>query len=348
MVARSVAGSLRGRTGATSAGQAALRRRGNSRVRCLCKTGPRPPRGQAETPTITASETSLLFQSMQEAGTKYAQLVEAKGQREHDLGSPHLHVFMALLSTLAAYVLPQGGGQAVLGRSSSTRRRRTWVSGSRRVARRRVTTGRSRRSRVILFATKGTMDEEGHPTPCARPRQASVRDHGEADDRAELARGRLVLARWEAQGGNGAARGERARSHARADTKDDRNRAIDSAVAGEAPTYFGPPAGRETSTYVIDGSTCLAAPRLKWSTWATRSKERTQVLVPTQVLWMACFTCSPHDYLSQLILESNAKSKKNNHQHQLRHLSSPTPLLPFSVVLEGRHTCVQTSFHINI
>ena len=44
---------------------------------------------------------------MKEAGKMYAQLVAVKGQREHDLGSPHLHVFMA------AYVPPQGGDQPV-------------------------------------------------------------------------------------------------------------------------------------------------------------------------------------------------------------------------------------------
>ena len=51
----------------------------------------------------------------------------------------------------------------------------------------------------------------------------------------------------------------------------------------------------------MDGSSFLAPLRLKWDSgvtcWATRSTERTQILVATQVLWMACFKCSPHDHL---------------------------------------------------
>ena len=65
---------------------------------------------------LVPRETSLPFKNMREAGKKYAQLVEAKGRREHDLGSPHLHVFLALLSALAAFVPPQGADQAVMGR----------------------------------------------------------------------------------------------------------------------------------------------------------------------------------------------------------------------------------------
>ena len=44
---------------------------------------------------LVPRETSLPFKNMREAGRKYAQLVEAKGRREPDLGSPHLHVFLA-------------------------------------------------------------------------------------------------------------------------------------------------------------------------------------------------------------------------------------------------------------
>ena len=46
---------------------------------------------------LVPRETSLPFKNMREAGRKYALMVEAKGRREHDLGSPHLHVFLALL-----------------------------------------------------------------------------------------------------------------------------------------------------------------------------------------------------------------------------------------------------------
>ena len=60
---------------------------------------------------LVPRETSLPFKNMREAGRKYAQLVEAKGRREHDLGSPHLHVFLALLSTLATYGRPSSSGQ---------------------------------------------------------------------------------------------------------------------------------------------------------------------------------------------------------------------------------------------
>ena len=76
----------------------------------------------------------------------------------------------------------------------------------------------------------------------------------------------------------------------------------------------------ETSTFVIDGSTCLAAPRFKLGSGGSRRRGRDmlgnpQILVATQVLKMACFMCSPHDDLSELILESIAKSKNHHHSH---------------------------------
>ena len=43
------------------------------------------------------------------------------------------------------------------------------------------------------------------PSPPSLPPPASVRDHDEADDRADCARRALVPARWEAQGGKSAA-----------------------------------------------------------------------------------------------------------------------------------------------
>ena len=111
---------------------------------------------------LVPTETSLPFKNMREAGKKYAQLVEAKGRREHDLGSPHLHVFLALLSALAAFVPPQGVDQAVMGRVEGVKmlleqviehQTQTelgeWVK--RLAAPRTDTTGLSRRNRVASY-----------------------------------------------------------------------------------------------------------------------------------------------------------------------------------------------------
>ena len=113
----------------------------------------------------------------------------------------------------------------------------------------------------ILFATKGTngsvvapvRPKEGHPTPSARARPASVRDHDEVDDRAERARRALVgSTRWEAEGGNGDARRESALVRM-LEPKDDRNRATSGRSASGCVQSFcrhrrssrgmGPPSG---------------------------------------------------------------------------------------------------------
>ena len=124
---------------------------------------------------LVPRETSLPFKNMREAGKKYAQLVEAKGRREHDLGSPHLHVFLALLSTLATYVPPQGVDQAVLGRVAGVETLLEKVIEHQTQAElgEWVTTCRAEdcydrpqqeKQGRILFATKGTMEVSWRPS----------------------------------------------------------------------------------------------------------------------------------------------------------------------------------------
>ena len=120
---------------------------------------------------LVPRETSLPFKNMREAGRKYAQMVEAKGRREHDLGSPHLHVFLALLSTLATYVPPQG----VLGRVAGVKTLLEQVIEYQTQAElgEWVTTCRAEdcydrpqqeKQDRILFATKGTVEVSWRPT----------------------------------------------------------------------------------------------------------------------------------------------------------------------------------------
>ena len=124
---------------------------------------------------LVPRETSLPFKNMREAGRKYAQMVEAKGRREHDLGSPHLHVFLALLSTLATYVPPQGVDQAVLGRVAGVKTLLEQVIEHQTQAElgEWVTTCRAEdcydrpqqeKQGRILFATKGTVEVSWRPT----------------------------------------------------------------------------------------------------------------------------------------------------------------------------------------
>ena len=124
---------------------------------------------------LVPRETSLPFKNMREAGRKYAQLVEAKGRREHDLGSPHLHVFLALLSTLVTYVPPQGAHQAVLGRVEGAKTLLEQVIEHQTQAElgEWVTTCRAEdcydrpqqeKQGRILFATKGTMEVSWRPS----------------------------------------------------------------------------------------------------------------------------------------------------------------------------------------
>ena len=73
----------------------------------------------------------------------------------------------------------------------------------------------------------------------------------------------------------------------------------------------------------MNGSTCRAAPRLKWDSGGSLQRprhveqpaprERTQIPVATQVFVDGRPMCTRHDHLlSELTLESNAKSK-NHH-----------------------------------
>ena len=123
---------------------------------------------------LVPRETSFPLKNMREAGRKYAQLVEAKGRREHDLGSPHLHVFLALLSTLATFVPPQGVDQAVLGRVECVKALLEQVIEHQTQAEMGewVTTCRAEdcydrpqqeKQGRILFATKGTMAVSWRP-----------------------------------------------------------------------------------------------------------------------------------------------------------------------------------------
>ena len=124
---------------------------------------------------LVQRETSLPFKNIREAGKKYAQLVEAKGRRDHDLGSPHLHVFLALLSALAMYAPPAGADQAVMGRlegvktslekvveHQSQAELGEWVT----TCRAEDCYDRPQQEKLgrILFATKGTMEVSWRPT----------------------------------------------------------------------------------------------------------------------------------------------------------------------------------------
>ena len=83
-------------------------------------------------------------------------------------------------------------------------------------------------------------------------------NHDEADERTERARLALVRARWE--------RPHEERKHEHSSGSADKitdYRAINTVVAGGTNTC-GPLAERDTSTFVMNGSTCRAAPRLKW------------------------------------------------------------------------------------
>ena len=167
---------------------------------------------------------------MREAGRKYAQLVEAKGRREHDLGSPHLHVFLALLSTLAMYVPPQGVDQAVLGRVEGVKTLLEKVVEHQTQAElgEWVTTCRAEdcydrpqqeKQGRILFATKGMMEVSWCPSD---PKQVIPHPlHGPSQQVAEIMTKQMsvqsvLVSLLCAQGGKhkvGAApRGEKARA----------------------------------------------------------------------------------------------------------------------------------------
>ena len=177
---------------------------------------------------LVPRETSLPFRNMREAGRKYAQLVEAKRRREHDLGSPHLHVFLALLSTLATFVPPQGVDQAVLGRVEGVKTLLEQVIEHQTQAEMGewVTTCRAEdcydrpqqeKQGRILFATKGTMAVSWRPSDPTNPHPL----HGPFQQVAEIMTKQMsvqcvLVSLLCAQGGKhkvGAApRGEKARA----------------------------------------------------------------------------------------------------------------------------------------
>ena len=160
---------------------------------------------------LVQRETSLPFKNMRDAGKKYAQLVEAKGRREHDLGSPHLHVFLALLVhtghvRASARSRPTSSGQG---------RGRQNAAGA---GHRAPDTGRTGRvghdvprRGLLRQASAGTTGRDnGSVVAPVRPDAVptSRGNHDEADERTERARLALVRARREAQGGGGPTRRE--------------------------------------------------------------------------------------------------------------------------------------------
>ena len=173
---------------------------------------------------LVPRETSLPYKNMKEAGRKCAQLVEAKGRREHDLGSPHLHVFLALLTALATYVPPQGTDHAVSGPSRGLQGAAGAghrASDADRVGR----VGHDVQSRGLLRQAAAGEAGSNHgchegydgcivapirhgerdPASSSRAAPTSRGDRHEADERAERARIALVRARREAQGRGGPA-----------------------------------------------------------------------------------------------------------------------------------------------
>ena len=243
---------------------------------------------------------------MREAGRKYAQLVEAKGRREHDLGSPHLHVFLAFLSTLAMYVPQQGVDQAVEGvktllekviEHQTQAELGEWVTTCRaedcydrlqqeKTGSHPVCHERNDGSVVAPFRP-----ETSNPASSSWAAPTSRGNHDEADERTERARLALVRARWEAQGGGGPTRRESTSTRQVAPTRSQTTEpSILLLLEGRTPAV--PLAERDTSTFVMNGSTCRAAPRLKWDSGgslqrprhAEQPAPREQILVATQVL----------------------------------------------------------------
>ena len=265
MVAGIGARAFRGRTVAATADQETARRHELSRYRYRAGSGwgrRRPSRAEAEVqaeeqgrgggdsndPGLTSlvlslearlraveaatysvvlvqRETSLPFKNMREAGKKYAQLMEAKGRREHDLGSPHLHVFLTLLSTLTMYMPPQGVDQAVLDRvdqnvagkghraPDADRAGRVGHDVSSRGLLRQASAGETGSHLNCHERNDGSVvtsfrSEASNPASSSWTVPTSRRNHDEADERTERARLALVRARREAQGGDDLTRRE--------------------------------------------------------------------------------------------------------------------------------------------
>ena len=130
----------------------------------------------------------------------------------------------------------------------------------------------------------------------------------------------LVRARWEAQGGRGPTRRESTSTRQVAPT---RSQTTEPSILLllEGRNTCGPLARRDTSTFVTNGSTCRAAPRLKWDSGGSLQRprhveqpaprERTQIPVADHKFFVdGRPMCTRHDHLlSELTLESNAKSK---------------------------------------
>ena len=216
--------------------------------------------------------TSLPLKNMREAGRKYAHLVEAKGRREHDLGSPHLHVFLALLSTLATYVPPQEveGVKTLLEQVIEHQTQPElgeWVTTCR--AEDCYDRPQQEKQGRILFATKATMEVSWRPSDPTKVIPHPLR--GPSQQVAEIMTKQMsvesvLVSLLCAQRGKhkvGRPHEERKHEHSSGSTNTTiDHRAIDTVIAVGTNT-FGPLAERDTSTSVTIGSTCRAAPRLK-------------------------------------------------------------------------------------
>ena len=124
---------------------------------------------------LVSRETCSRYNITRETDKKYAQLVDARGRREHDLGNPHVNASLALLSTLAAYVPPSGGDQAHKERLASIKTLLEQVFEQQTQAElgEWVTTSRAedcydRRQQekqgLLRFATKGMMEVSRRPS----------------------------------------------------------------------------------------------------------------------------------------------------------------------------------------
>ena len=177
-----------------------------------------------------------------------------------------LHVFVALLSALAAYVPPQGGDQAVLvGVVDAKTLLEQVIDVSRGGLPRPAAAGETGTHLVGREGDDGSVvasarPEEGHPTPSARARLASVRDHDEADDRPSRACSSRSCARkegstrWERRRAGGESTRGRTREPTHEGRRPQQSRRFCCCLRRQPASVHA--AGRETSTLVIYLSTC--------------------------------------------------------------------------------------------
>ena len=127
---------------------------------------------------LVQRETSLPYKNMREAGRKYAQLVEAKGADANTIWAvrtstcswpscPHWPCTCLRKESTKQFWAGSRASKRCWKRSSSTRHRQNWESGSRRAEPRTATTGLSRTNRVASsLPRKGRWKCRGAlPTP---------------------------------------------------------------------------------------------------------------------------------------------------------------------------------------